>query len=125
MKKHPPTLETERLILSPFSVSDAQRVKELAGDHRIYETTLNVPHPSEDGMAEQWIASHQTNFLSDKGLVLAIEKKEKEGIIGTVGLNADPKHKKAELVYWIGHPFWNEGYCTEEAEALLKYGLEE
>jgi ribosomal-protein-alanine N-acetyltransferase len=125
MKNLPPTLETERLILRPFTVSDAQRVKELAGDLRVYETTLNVPHPYEDGMAEQWIESHHTNFLDGKSVVLGIEKKEEKGIIGTVGLNADPKHKKAELVYWIGYPFWNKGYCTEAAEALLKYGIEE
>ncbi len=123
MTTDPPILKTERLILRPFLISDAQRVKELAGDRRIYDTTLNVPHPYEDGMAEQWISSHQANFNSNRGLVLALTIKDKEGIIGTVGLNSNPNQKKAELVYWIGFPYWNKGYCTEAAKKIVDYGF--
>lgn len=38
-------LETDRLLLRPFELSDASRVKELTGDKAIADTTLNVPHP--------------------------------------------------------------------------------
>lgn len=33
-------------------------------------------------------------------------------------------HQRAEMGYWIGKPCWNRGYCSEAAEALLKYGFE-
>jgi hypothetical protein len=37
--------ETDRLLLKPFELSDASRVKELAGERAIANSTLNVPHP--------------------------------------------------------------------------------
>jgi [ribosomal protein S5]-alanine N-acetyltransferase len=123
MKKHPPTLETDRLILRPFSISDSERVKELAGDKRIYETTLNVPHPYEDGMAEKWISSHLPQFYNGNGVNLAVTLKGIGELIGAIGLGAAKPHKRAELGYWIGVPFWNKGYCTEAAKEIIEYGF--
>jgi len=60
--KESPTLETTRLILRPFTVADAPDVQRLAGDREIASSTLNVPHPYEDGMAEQWIGTHQEKY---------------------------------------------------------------
>ena len=31
--------------------------------------------------------------------------------------------QRGELAYWIGVPYWNNGYCTEAAEAVLRYGF--
>ena len=27
--------------------------------------------------------------------------------------------------YWVGKQYWNQGFCTEAASALLAYGFEE
>jgi hypothetical protein len=56
--KQIPRLETERLILRPFDNSDAAEVMRLAGEYAIADTTGNIPHPYEKGMAEEWISSH-------------------------------------------------------------------
>jgi len=124
MKKHPPTLETDRLVLRPFSIADSERVKELAEDKKIYDTTLNVPHPYDDGMAERWISSHLPQFYNGNGVNLAVTLKETGNLIGAIGLGAAKQHKRAELGYWIGVPFWNSGYCTEASRELIKYGFE-
>jgi len=29
-----------------------------------------------------------------------------------------------QLGFWIGKPYWNQGYCTEAARAVVKYGFE-
>ncbi|MEK3990379.1 MULTISPECIES: GNAT family N-acetyltransferase [Robertmurraya] len=31
---------------------------------------------------------------------------------------------RGELAYWVGKPYWGQGYGTEAAKALLRYGFE-
>jgi len=121
---HPPILETERLVLRPFQISDAARVKALAGAPEIYRTTLNIPHPYEDGMAEKWIASHASQFYQGDGVSLAITLKADGLLIGATGLHATLRHQRAELGYWIGVPYWGNGYCTEAAVTIIRYGFD-
>lgn len=121
---HPPSLETDRLLLRPFAISDASRVQTLAGAARVYETTLNIPHPYQDGMAEEWIASHASQFYDGGGVTLAVTLKSDGSLIGAIGLMAVPSHQRAELGYWIGVPYWNNGYCTEAAIVIIRYGFD-
>lgn len=118
-----PKFETERLILRPFEVSDAQRVRELAGDRLIADTTANIPHPYKKGMAEDWISSHENDFNSKKSVHLAIILKSTRELIGAIGLLIEKKFNRAELGYWIGKDLWNQGYCTEAARAIVEYGF--
>jgi len=46
-----PRLETKKLLLRPFKPGDAPIVEKLAGDKRVAETTLNIPHPYPSGSA--------------------------------------------------------------------------
>lgn len=119
-----PTLTTERLILRPFMGSDASRVQLLAGDPLVAATTANVPHPYPDGAAEVWIAQHLKWFLSGHGVQFAIVVKTTGILIGCIDLGIAAAHSRAELGYWIGVDFWNQGYCTEAASALVGFGFE-
>jgi ribosomal-protein-alanine N-acetyltransferase len=117
------TIPTERLILRPFALIDAPRVKALAGEQKIYETTLCVPYPYEDEMAESWIATHQRFFYEGHGVVFAICLSSGL-LIGAASLSRDGLFNRAELGYWIGISYWNRGYCTEAAKAIVEYGFE-
>ena len=121
---YPPTLETSRLILRPFAISDSERVRELAGAKEVYDTTLLIPHPYKEGVAEKWISSHAQQFYCGDGVSLAVIKKDSSDLIGSIGLAAFQKHKRAELGYWIGTPYWGNGYCTEAAKEIIRYGFE-
>ncbi|MFP3898301.1 MAG: GNAT family N-acetyltransferase [Dehalococcoidia bacterium] len=122
--EHPPVLETERLILRPFQIDDAPRVKKLVGAFEIYRFTLAIPHPYEDGMAEKWISTHASRFYEGAGVDLAITLKADGILVGAIGLEATPGHQRAELGYWIGVPYWGNGYCTEAAIVAVRYGFE-
>lgn len=121
--KQRPTLQTSRLILRPFELTDAKDVQRLAGDKSIADTTLNIPHPYEDGMAEEWISTHQPRFEAGERVNLAIILRDRKTLIGAIGLVIDPRFERAELGYWIGKPYWNKGYCTEAGEVVLQYGF--
>ncbi len=116
------TILTDRLILRPFALTDAARVKALAGEQKIYETTLCVPYPYEERMAESWIATHQRCFYEGFGVVFAICLST-ELLIGAVSLSREGSFNRAELGYWIGIGYWNRGYCTEAAKAIIEYGF--
>ena len=48
-----PELRTARLILREFSLEDAPEVQRLVGEWEVARPLLIVPHPYEDGMAEE------------------------------------------------------------------------
>ncbi len=123
--KSPPILTTERLILRQPDLQDAKEIKRLAGDKEIAATTTNIPHPYEDGMAEYFINKCKEDFLDNKGLVLAITLKENKSLIGMIGLTLNPEFSSAEMGYWVGKEYWNKGYCSEAAKAMLNFAFDE
>jgi RimJ/RimL family protein N-acetyltransferase len=120
-----PTLETERLILRPFTLADAPALQTLANDKDIAHRTLSMPHPYEDGMAEAWISTHQEAYEKGESIRLAVTRRADGALIGAIGLDINVQHARAEVGYWIGKPFWNQGYCTEALKAVIKFGFQE
>lgn len=116
---------TERLLLRRFTLADAPEVQRLAGDKLVAATTLNIPHPYENGMAEQWISTHLKEIEDGKLSNFAITLKDSGQLIGAIGLHINARFNRAELGYWIGVPHWNKGYCTEAAQAMIKHGFED
>ncbi len=121
---HLPNIETKRLILRPFNLEDAEEVQRLAGDVEIAKTTLNIPHPYEDRMAEEWIGRHVEEYEKGNGLALAITHREEKCLIGAIGLIINKDYDIGSLGYWIGKTYWNKGYCTEAAKAICEYGFQ-
>ena len=114
-----PTLATARLELGAFTPADAPTVQLLAGDKNIAATTLLIPHPYPNSVAEQWIATHQHEFENGKGIVFAIRLRADNSLIGCISLGIEPVHSRAELGYWIGKPYWNCGFYTEAVRAVI------
>lgn len=121
-----PTLETERLILRPFQLSDAKDVQRLAGHELIAATTATVPHPYLDGMAEQWISGHEQAFNNGTDVQFCITLKSTGEVIGCIDLFTISKvHQRAEMGYWIGVDYWSKGYGTEAANAIAKFAFQD
>lgn len=112
-------LMSNRLILRPFTLSDAHQVVKLAGDKRVSMTTLNIPHPYSLQAAQEWITSLIGQDSQRESLVLAVEKKVTGELIGAVSL-VGIEGSKAEIGYWIGHPYWGNGYCTQAVKCLIE-----
>ena len=119
-----PILETERLILRPFTLADAPEVQRLAGAREIAATTLNIPHPYPNGAAEAWIGSHQANFEAGRFVNYAITRRDDGALLGAISLALRREDQRAEMGYWLGVPYWNQGYTSEAARALIRYGFE-
>lgn len=115
------TLETERLILRPFVISDAPSMSQLAGHPEIAATTLNMPSPYSEEAARTFIESVQDN---PKNHAFAIVRKQDQQLLGGIGIHPEERHQHAELGYWIGVPYWNQGYASETAKRIVDYGFE-
>jgi RimJ/RimL family protein N-acetyltransferase len=118
-----PTLITGRLALRPFTLADAPEVQRLAGEWAIADTTLNIPHPYEDGMAATWIGSHVPTYRAGHSVTFAITLRSSGALVGAIGLTKNNVYRRGEIGYWIGKPFWGQGYCTEAARAVLDFGF--
>jgi len=118
-----PTITTERLVLRPFTLDDALEVQKLAGVREIADTTLNIPHPYSDGVAEKWINTHRDEYQKSGSVAWAVTLKDSSQLIGCISLGADSKNERAELGYWIAREHWGQGYCTEAAKKVLTYGF--
>jgi RimJ/RimL family protein N-acetyltransferase len=105
-------------------LKDAPHIQRLAGHRQIAATTLNIPHPYGDGVAESWIRRSWVRARKGKSVDLAVVLKSQNVFVGVVSLTINDRHNAAELGYWIGRPYWNQGCCTEAAEALIEFGFE-
>jgi len=122
MRTAPPLL-TERLVLRSLTLEDASDVQRLAGDYDVASTLPNMPHPYEDGMAEEWMRVCSERFEKDEALNFAITLQKNKNFIGGIALRLDQENKEGELGYWIGKPYWHHGYATEAAQAVVAYSF--
>jgi RimJ/RimL family protein N-acetyltransferase len=116
-------LQTERLILRPYAFSDIPALMPLIGAREVAATTLRIPHPYTESYAREFIAGAQEDLSSGSNLRLGIILRASDTLCGGVGFRIDPEHRRAELGYWIGVPYWGNGYATEAAASLVKYGF--
>lgn len=116
-------LITPRLRLRCPSLPDAPAIQQLAGDPAIAGTTMNIPHPYLDGLAEEWIREQQLELATGSGLALVLTRQCDDQLIGAIGLTIQTRHSRAELGYWIGRPFWGKGYASEAARAVVAHAF--
>jgi ribosomal-protein-alanine N-acetyltransferase len=119
-----PTLHTARLVLRPYSLADAADLVQLAGAREVAATTLRIPHPYREHDALDFITSCRSDFQLGLSVRLAIVATAGGQLAGGVGLRIHQAHRRAELGYWLGVPFWGKGYATEAATAMVRYGFE-
>src|SRR3954462_1990228 len=113
-----PVLETKRLTLRAPRLEDAKAVAVLANDRRIAENTARIPHPYKLADAQDFITG--ANTAAGEAVFLITLR---DGtVIGACGV-AMPESQQPELGYWLGVPYWGEGYATEALHAAIDYAF--
>ena len=114
-----PVLETKRLTLRAPTLKDAKAVAVLANDRRIAENTARIPHPYKLADAENFIAG--ANKADGETVFLIVRNGT---IMGACGVAvADPN--APELGYWLGVPYWGQGFATEALHAVIDFAFSE
>lgn len=120
-----PSFETDRLILRPFELKDAPIVHQLANNIDLARTTLHIPYPYPDGLAKHWITTSIEKMKRGSSYSFAIVLKGTLDLVGCISLNIALNHNRGELAYWIGRPYWDNGYATEAAKRIIQFAFSE
>jgi len=113
-----PVLRTPRLTLRPLAEADAEAVQRLCSDREIADTTMHIPHPYPAGAAMDFIRSRPDAYASGQTATWAIDLRG-TGVVGVIGLGLQPAHRRMELGYWVGLPYWGQGIASEAARAAV------
>lgn len=116
-------LYTERLILRPWQESDAEDLYEYAKNPEVGPTAGWPPHTSVDNSRDII-----KNVLAVNETYAVCLKKDNKAI-GSIGLmigkasNIDLPANEGEIGYWIGIPFWGQGFIPEPCRELIRHGF--
>jgi [ribosomal protein S5]-alanine N-acetyltransferase len=116
-------LLTDQLLLRPFEEADAPVVETLASDAAVAKTS-NIPHPYPVGGARSWIAAGLEAVAQGERFPFALIRRSDAQLVGCMTLLVAAEHRSAEVAYWIGHPYWGQGYATEAGQAVLTFAFE-
>ena len=109
-------IETPRLRLRPWCEADATPLFELARDPRIGMLCGWKPFERIDDAHE---ALSTVLAAPDSYAVTLASTGE---IVGSIALRIDtgsPEASVADIGYWIGAPYWGNGYATEAGDAII------
>jgi RimJ/RimL family protein N-acetyltransferase len=107
-------LKTARLVLRAPRPDDAKAIKALISDRRVSENMATIPHPYTLKDARSFIANAA-------GKPLFVITRDDGRLIGGGGIGLRPRGY--EIGYWIGVPYWGNGYATEAARALVDHAF--
>lgn len=107
-------LVTRRLILRAPVDADIPELVQLADNRHVAQMLARMPHPYGEAEARSFIAMTRTG---GPGASYALALSEGGSLVGCAGLTV--RDRGLELGYWIGEPYWRQGFATEAAHALV------
>ncbi len=116
-------IKTERLILRPWEIKDAESLYQYAKDPDVGPMAGWPIHTSIENSR-----SIIQNVLRKKNTFAVCLKKDNVAI-GSIGLlkpritERDVKDTELEIGFWIGKPFWGHGYIPEAVYSIQKFAF--
>lgn len=117
----PVILRTQRLTLRPHRFSDIEAVLERTSDPA-FARFVPLPQPYTRDHAEQFIA---TAILRPWDFHPTFAVEYEGAAIGDVNLRVDQATRTASIGYGIDSRYWNSGFTTEAAGAVIDWAFRE
>ena len=116
------TIETERLILRPITLSDLDTTHEYAGDARHAQYMLFLPNDTIQA-TEQFLQNAVSEWekAAPQFYEFAITLAGKH--IGAVSIYREPDSEACELGWIINKNYQGNGYVTEAAKAAMNFSV--
>ncbi len=120
-----PTLTTERLLLRPMRVGDAEDMFDYARRPELTEYLLWSPHPNVQ-YSRDYLRYIEKRYGMGEFYDWAVVDCESGRMIGTCGFTRfDFPHNAGEIGYVLNPDFHGRGIATEVAGRVLDFGFSE
>ena len=121
-----PNLLTERLILRKLASKDLNALEVLANNIEITNRIINFPYPFRPHDASLRLAYINKGYLEGQRYIFAIVESKTGNFMGEIGLHYhDQRQNHFQLSYWLGQPFWRQGFMSEAIARMLDFGFNE
>jgi len=124
-------LESPRLTLRALRATDAAVVAALVNEWEVVRYTTSIPFPYDLPMAKAFIASQSERWsawrpgtVPTEEVAFAIERNADRQLVGCIGLQPAESGGGVEFGYWIGQPYWSQGYASEAVARLARFAFE-
>ena len=110
-------LNTERLILRPFTPSDFEAVHSWASNPANTRYMAWGPNSEEETKGFLGMVKPGKDF--------AVVMKDNNSVIGSCGIYPNDENDTAELGWILHMDYWKQGYGAELCGELIRYGFED
>ena len=119
------TLTTNRLILRPFTLNDVDAVQSCGGNPENVRYMSWGPNTLEQTRNFLDFVIKRAENEPCRDYDFAVVLKETGAVIGSCGINVDGSGAKGQLCWILHLDFHKNGYGTELAAELIRFGFEE
>ncbi|BAW80137.1 acetyltransferase f_3 family protein [Candidatus Nitrosoglobus terrae] len=120
-----PSLKTSRLLLRQWHDKDLPLFATMNADPQVMEF---FPAPLDKRASDELVFTIQANLKTSLFGLWAVEILDVARFAGFIGLSVPrleaPFMPAIEIAWRLALEYWGEGYATEGAQAVLKYGFE-
>lgn len=117
-----PNITTKRLFLRELKRSDAEAIFAYAQDPQVGPSAGWKPHESIDETYRFIDYSMKKKDYGQPG-IFAIVLQTTNTVIGTIEIHSYRQYK-GEIGFVLHPKYWNHGYITEAAQAIIIYAME-
>ena len=115
-------LEGNLIKLRSIKASDAQVTYPMLKQEELLYWLL-WDGPKDDKEVFSTYTQWGKEFGTARDCRFAIERLNNPGIIGCIDLKFPDHEKQADIGYWLGYQFWNNGYMTDALRIICSFGF--
>jgi len=119
-------IRSPRLLLRLPRLTDVPALVQLLQDNAVHQWLLHMPYPYHRMDAVRYLRNSRRRRAAGEQLGLQIARRGDGKILGGLGFSEfNWTHRHAILGYWLGRPYWGEGFATEAVRAACRAAFTE
>jgi len=119
-------IEGKKIRLRKIRISDADFIYQNAQDKEITRYSFVIPPPFTFEQARKFIRKAQREARRKISYQFGIELKNRQKLIGIIGLSGINYHNKnANVGFWLAREYWGKGFSREALNLILGFGFKQ